>query len=147
MSVRVYSEINLHITWHTKNSLPMIDSKMQADLFAFLKNKIVETRGAYFHAIGGIETHGHIGCSVKPSVHIDEWVGQLKGASSFEMGKGLQWQAGYGIVSFGTKDLKWVVDYVRDQREHHSRGTIFDRLERIERLSDDEWDFSLEVSP
>ena len=147
MSVRVYSEINLHITWHTKNSLPMIDSKMQADLFAFLKNKIVETRGAYFHAIGGIETHVHIGCSVKPSVHIDEWVGQLKGASSFEMGKGLQWQAGYGIVSFGTKDLKWVVDYVRDQREHHSRGTIFDRLERIERLSDDEWDFSLEVSP
>lgn len=125
----------------------MIDSKMQADLFAFLKNKIVETRGAYFHAIGGIETHVHIGCSVKPSVHIDEWVGQLKGASSFEMGKGLQWQAGYGIVSFGTKDLKWVVDYVRDQREHHSRGTIFDRLERIERLSDDEWDFSLEVSP
>ena len=147
MSVRVYSEINLHITWHTKNSLPMIDSKMQADLFAFLKNKIVETRGAYFHAIGGIETHVHIGCSVKPSVHIDEWVGQLKGASSFEMGKGLQWQAGYGIVSFGTKDLKWVVDYVRDQREHHSRGTIFDRLERIERLSDDEWDFSPEVSP
>ena len=125
----------------------MIDSKMQADLFAFLKNKIVETRGAYFHAIGGIETHVHIGCSVKPSVHIDEWVGQVKGASSFEMGKGLQWQAGYGIVSFGTKDLKWVVDYVRDQREHHSRGTIFDRLERIERLSDDEWDFSLEVSP
>lgn len=125
----------------------MIDSKMQADLFAFLKNKIVETRGAYFHAIGGIETHVHIGCSVKPSVHIDEWVGQLKGASSFEMGKGLQWQAGYGIVSFGTKDLKWVVDYVRDQREHHSRGTIFDRLERIERLSDDEWDFSPEVSP
>lgn len=125
----------------------MIDSKMQADLFAFLKNKIVETRGAYFHLIGGIETHVHIGCSVKPSVHIDEWVGQLKGASSFEMGKGLQWQAGYGIVSFGTKDLKWVVDYVRDQREHHSRGTIFDRLERIERLSDDEWDFSLEVSP
>ena len=147
MSVRVYSEINLHITWHTKNSLPMIDSKMRADLFAFFKNKIVETRGAYFHAIGGIETHVHIGCSVKPSVHIDEWVGQLKGASSFEMGKGLQWQAGYGIVSFGTKDLKWVVDYVRDQREHHSRGTIFDRLERIERLSDDKWDFSPEVSP
>ena len=63
------------------------------------------------------------------------------------MGKGLQWQAGFGIVSFGTKDLKWVIDYVHNQREHHSRGTIFDRLERIEQSSDDKWDFSPEVSP
>ena len=86
------------------------------------KNKIVETRGAYFHAIGGIETNARIACSVKPSVHMDEWVGQLKGASSFEMGKGLQWQAGYGIVSFGTKDLKSVVDYVRNPRTPFERN-------------------------
>ena len=78
MSVRVYSEINVHITWHTKNSLRLIDTKMQADLFAFLKNKVIETRGAYFHAIGGIETHVHLAASVKPSVHLDEWIGQLK---------------------------------------------------------------------
>jgi putative transposase len=141
MSVRVYSEINLHITWHTKNSLRLIDPKIQADLFAFLKNKVIETRGAYFHAIGGIETHLHLVSSVKPSIHLDEWIGQLKGASSFEMGKGLQWQAGYGIVTFGIKDLKWVVDYVHNQREHHSKGTFVDRLERVEPLSDDEWQF------
>ncbi|HYJ91186.1 MAG TPA: transposase [Pyrinomonadaceae bacterium] len=102
----------------------------------------MKTPGAYFHAIGGIETHVHVACSVKPSIHLDEWIGQLKGASSFEMGKVLQWQAGYGIVTFGTKDLKWVVDYVRNQREHHSQGTCYDRLERVEQLPDDEWHFS-----
>ncbi|MFT3746015.1 MAG: transposase [Pyrinomonadaceae bacterium] len=136
MSIRVYSEINLHVTWHTKNSLPMITGAMQPELFAFLKNKIVETRGAYFHPIGGIETHLHIAFSVKPSIHLDEWIGQLKGASSFEMGKGLQWQAGYGIVSFGTKDLPWVVRYIHGQREHHTKGTIQDRLERCEEPDD-----------
>ena len=134
MSIRLYSEINLHITWHTKNSLPMITAELQPTLYAFLKNKIVETNGAYFHAIGGIETHVHIACSVKPSIHLDEWVGQLKGGSSFEMGKGIQWQAGYGIVSFGTKDLKWVVDYIHNQREHHSQGTIHERLERTDEI-------------
>ncbi len=137
MSIRVYSEINLHLTWHTKNDMPLITPAMQPELYAFLKDKIVETRGAYFHAIGGIETHVHIGFSVKPSIHLDEWIGQLKGGSSFEMGKGLQWQAGYGIVSFGTRDLEWVVKYIHNQREHHSNGTIHDRLERCE-VSDDE---------
>ena len=139
MSVRVYSEINLHITWHTKRSLPSIGTDLQPTLYRFLKNKIVETRGAYFHAIGGIETHVHVVCSVKPSVHIDEWIGRLKGASSFEMGKDLQWQAGYGIVSFGTRDLKWVVDYVHNQRQHHAAGTLHDRLERTDEI--EEWSF------
>lgn len=47
----------------------------------------------------------------------------------------LQWQAGYGVVSFGTKDLEWVKAYVRNQKEHHARGTVQERLERI--LSDE----------
>ncbi len=45
--------------------------------------------------------------------------------------KALEWQAGYGVVSFGTGDLPWVRDYVRNQREHHARGKVEDRLERI----------------
>jgi putative transposase len=43
----------------------------------------------------------------------------------------LQWQAGYGVVSFGTKDLDWVKAYIQNQREHHAQGTAQDRLERI----------------
>ena len=131
MSVRVYSEIGLHIRWHTKDSLPLITAAMRPELYAYLKNKIVETRGAHFHAIGGIETHVHLAVSVEPSLHLDEWIGKLKGGSSFAMGKMLQWQHGYGIVSFGTKDLEWVVRYIHNQQQHHSGGTAVERLERI----------------
>ena len=41
------------------------------------------------------------------------------------------WQTGYGVVSFGTRDLQWVKDYVKNQRDHHARGRFVDRLERI----------------
>lgn len=40
-------------------------------------------------------------------------------------------QRGYGIVTFGTKDLQWVVDYINNQKEHHRRSTIQERLERF----------------
>ncbi len=132
MSRRIYSEINLHITWHTKDSIRFINDRIEVDLHKFLKNRVIETPGAYFHAVGGIDEHVHIAASVKPTLGLDQWIGQLKGASSHEFGKALQWQSGYGIVSFGTKDLKWVVDYVLNQKEHHRRGRIYDRLERIE---------------
>ena len=72
------------------------------------------------------------------------WIGKLKGGTSYDvnqqMGKRqkvLQWQAGYGVVSFGTGDLEWVRKYLRDPREHHGRGTAQDRLERITRYDDE----------
>jgi hypothetical protein len=68
-----------------------------------------------------------------------DFIGRLKGASSHEVNqklghKALEWQAGYGVVSFGTRDLPWVKDYVRNQRERHARGKVDDRLERITAL-------------
>jgi putative transposase len=138
MSRNYYSEINLHLTWHTKGSLPLLTPQVEPYVHRFLRQYLVNMPGAYVHEVGGIETHVHVVVSVAPTVPVSDLVGKLKGASSHEtnkqFGRGrkvLEWQAGYGVVSFGTKDLEWVVAYVRNQREHRARGTVHDRLERI----------------
>jgi len=138
MSETVYSEINFHITWHTKASLPMITPKIEDRLYRYLTHKIIETPGAYLHAIGGTETHVHIAASVEPNLLVSDWVGQLKGSSSHYINhevqpKALEWQRGYGIVTFGSRDKEWVVAYVKNQKEHHSKGTVHNRLEMIYR--------------
>ena len=76
---------------------------------------------------------------------ISEFIGRLKGASAHEVNaklgggrKLLEWQAGYGVVSFGSKDLEWVKQYVANQRQHHARGTVHERLERITALEEAE---------
>ena len=68
-------------------------------------------------------------------LRLSDFIGKLKGASSYNINqlsnhKSLQWQRGYGIVSFGTKDLRWVVEYISNQKEHHKKGEIYDRLEK-----------------
>jgi putative transposase len=135
MSDSVYSESHFHITWHTKDSLPLINSRIEKALYSYLEHKIIETPGAILHAIGGIETHVHLAASLHPSIHVSDWIGKLKGSSSYYINhkvspKALQWQRGYGIVTFGTKDLPWVVRYVRNQKDHHKNGSVHDRLER-----------------
>jgi hypothetical protein len=35
------------------------------------------------------------------------------------------------VVSFGTRDLEWVKDYVRNQKERHARRQTVERLEWI----------------
>lgn len=73
--------------------------------------------------------------SIPPTLAIADWIGKLKGASSHYVNhelanrKLLDWQTGYGVMSFGTKDLEWVVNYVRNQKQYHADNTIVNRLE------------------
>lgn len=140
MSDSVYSEINFHIVWHTKSNLPLIKPEIETKLYSFLKHKIIETPDVYFHAIGGTENHVHLAISVPPNLLMSDFIGKLKGGSSHHINqtsnhKLLQWQRGYGIISFGTKDLQWVISYVLNQKEHHRKDEIYKRLERTEEES------------
>ncbi|HVF29654.1 MAG TPA: hypothetical protein VNA22_01740 [Pyrinomonadaceae bacterium] len=68
MSKRSYAEINLHMTWHTKDSFPFITQKLQPELYGFIKNRIVLDKQAYFHAIGGLRiTFTWVRRSFRPS--------------------------------------------------------------------------------
>jgi len=141
MGRNYYSEINLHLTWHTKDSLPLLTQRWEPLVHRYLQQKIIHEPGAFVHEIGGTETHVHIAVTVPPTLLVSDFVGRLKGASSHEVneqaglqGKLLQWQSGYGVVSFGTRDLEWVKEHIRNQREHHTCGRVYDRLERIDQL-------------
>jgi len=108
-----------------------------------LREKAAGLGDVQIHEIGGIETHVHLAISIEPTVTISELVGALKGFASHEVNrrlgmasKVLEWQTGYGVVSFGAKDLPWVVAYIQNQREHHTRGNSYDRLERNTRFDD-----------
>ena len=136
MSKRSYSEINLHFVWHVKASMPIITPEIEPRLYRYIRTYALQTKGLIFHEIGGTETHVHIAVTIPPALLISDWIGKIKGASShyvnheLENRKLLDWQTGYGVVSFGTRDLKWVVNYIRNQKEHHKKGSTIERLEK-----------------
>jgi len=74
-------------------------------------------------------------------VTISDMVSELKGGSSFDVNererhKALEWQRGYGVVSFGKQNLDWVLDYIRGQRAHHAAGSVHERLEAHDEIED-----------
>ncbi|MEI7835699.1 MAG: IS200/IS605 family transposase [Planctomycetota bacterium] len=138
MSAHAYSEINFHINWHVKDNNPVLRDEVEIQLQRFIRGKVLETSGMRFHEVGGTNDHVHLVVSAPPTLTPSEWIGQIKGATSHFINhqianqKTLEWKTGYGIVSFGTRDLPWVLEYVRTQRRHHARGTSQERLERID---------------
>lgn len=77
----------------------MIRGPVEERLYHFLTHKILETPGTILHAIGGVEDHIHIVVSMQPNVLVSDWVGKLKGSSSYYINheiqrKSLEWQRG-----------------------------------------------------
>jgi len=142
MSLKAYSEINLHITWHVKDNNPVLRDEIEQQLHRFLKGKAAQSSGVAVKGVGGTDDHIHLVVSIPPTLQLSVWIGELKGSASHYINHEianrqlLHWQTGYGVVSFGSKDLQWVLDYVRNQRAHHSSGNTQDRLERIEAIEE-----------
>jgi putative transposase len=140
MPRNVYWELFYHLVWRTKESQPQITERIEPDLYKYLTHRALATPDVIVHKVGGIEDHVHMAVSLPPTVEIAKWVGDLKGAASHHVNHGpaghqaLSWQAGYGVVSFGKRDLPWVADYIARQREHHAAGRAVDRLERITQI-------------
>jgi putative transposase len=143
MPRNVYCEINLHLIWHTKANAPVLVDPVESRCHKFLTHQCLQVSGVRVHAVGGTSDHVHLAASIPPTLTISEWIGRLKGACAHHINheicnrKVLEWQDGYGVVSFGAKDLPWVVQYVRNQKEHHAANRAFDRLERIDRPEQD----------
>jgi putative transposase len=136
MSGHVFHEVFLHLNWHTKESRPLLTQPLDEEVHEFLRERCRKAGGVFVHGIGGIETHVHLAINIEPHVCISDLVGDLKGACSFDINKRkgikrLEWQRGFGVVSFGKKQLPWVLAYIANQKEHHANEKTQARLERV----------------
>jgi putative transposase len=134
-----YSEIHLHVIWRTKNSERLLVAEVEVEAHAAIRRKAQEHRGVIVRALNGIEDHVHLAVTIPPTLLISEFIGQVKGASSHAVnGRGFvgrpyfAWQSGYGVLSFSTKGMGWVVKYIDNQKAHHANSTTVALLERTE---------------
>jgi len=81
--------------------------------------------------------HVHVVTSIPPTRCVAEIVKQLKGASSRAVhvgasaGSAFRWQEGYGALTLGGASLARVIEYVRQQPDHHAGGTILAAYEAV----------------
>lgn len=134
MTCHVFHEVFIHLNWHTKGDCPALRGQVEELAYTFLRSKTERIKGARLHVLGGTDTHVHLAVQIEPFLCISDLVQELKGASSHEVNrrighKVLEWQRGYGAVSFGRRNLPWIRDYIGQQREHHAADQVQQRLE------------------
>lgn len=130
-----------HFVWGTKDRKPCITPDIEQIMYGYLCGKIAN-QDATVYAVGGYLDHIHVVASVRPKVAPSNFVHRIKGSTSHHInrlirphGQPLYFQGGYGVHSLSGKQLAGVVDYVRNQKQHHEKNDLIALLERWE--SDD----------
>ena len=131
-----YWRLFYHIVWGTKNRLALIDPTWEKDLHGYIRGKATAL-GCFPHAIGGMSDHIHVAISIPPKLPVAMLIGQLKGASSHRVNKmytdgSFMWQTEYGVFSFSERSLHAIVDYINNQRKHHSENTLNVAMENVD---------------
>ena len=88
----------------------------------------------------------HILARMNRTISLAEWVKELKRASTVWMQKEwpefatFHWQAGYAAFSVSQSNTDAVVEYVRDQAEHHRTKTFQDEFRALLKKHGVAWD-------
>ena len=134
-----YYRLFYHYVWATKGRLPLITEANRDMIFRVVTAKVNELRGIV-HAVNAMPDHLHLVATVRPSVALSDFIGQVKGSASHAVNEeaarnpqwpGFAWQEEYGVVSVTESHLPIVVRYVQNQPQHHAQNTLCPRLERM----------------
>jgi putative transposase len=124
-----YWKLFYHIVWSTKHRLPLIEPAWEDDLYGYMWGKATALQ-CIPHVINGTTDHTHVVISIPPKLCVATVIGQLKGASShranqlFVSNRAFAWQEEYGVFSFSEKSLSTIVEYVKNQKQHHADSSI-----------------------
>lgn len=131
-----YKQIYYQIVFGTKHRKPTIAEEHCEELYKYIWG-IIKNNKCKLYRINGIEDHIHIFSDLHPTVALADYVKDIKVASSIwmkENGKFPEfegWQDGYGAFTYSLKEKDMIINYVKNQKEHHKRETFYDEYKRL----------------
>lgn len=140
-----YSNLFYHVVFSTKSRRDLIDQNIESRVWAYIGG-IARKHEMLAVQVGGIENHIHVLILARPKFAPSQIVQWLKGESSrwihetFPEKKSFEWQDGYGIFSVSKSNVPEVVEYIKNQREHHKKQSFEDEYISMLKLNGIDYD-------
>jgi REP element-mobilizing transposase RayT len=131
-----YRQLLYHLVFRTKDSSPTIKQDNVDQLYAYISG-IIKNKNSHLYRINGIDNHLHIITDVHPSFALADFMREVKASSSLWMKNSglfpafIGWAEGYGSFTCSYLDLGRLIDYVKNQREHHRKKSFEDEYKSL----------------
>ena len=123
------AKIYVHLIFSTKNREPLLDREIQIELASYLGGAL-NNLDCQPIEIGGAKDHADVLCCLSKNLSVSKLIEEIKsGSSKWVKTKGshfaqFHWQNGYGAFSVSQSHLNAVIQYIRQQEEHHRKVTF-----------------------
>ena len=118
--------VNLHMIWSTKNRRRLIDPQWADRLYAFM-GSIARAKNAKLIEVNSEPDHVHLYVSMPSTIKIADMINAFKANSTrwvhqnFSERRLFSWQEGYAAFSVGHSEERAVMEYIRNEQEHHRK--------------------------
>jgi putative transposase len=134
--VSTFTQIYYHIVFATKERRPVLKAECRQELFRYTWG-IIRNKQCHLYRINGVEDHLHILTSLHPSVTLANLVKDIKLATNGwikekQLFPGfVGWQEGYGAFTCSHAAKDRLIEYIKNQEEHHRRQTFRDEFREM----------------
>ncbi|MCO5242105.1 MAG: IS200/IS605 family transposase [Chitinophagaceae bacterium] len=131
-----YRQIFYHLIFGTKHRKATIAEENCEQLYKYIWG-VVRNKRCKLYRINGAEDHIHILSDLHPSISLANYIKDIKIASNGWMKEnGLfpgfeEWQDGYGAFTCSIKEKDTIINYIKNQKEHHKKETFRDEFRRL----------------
>jgi len=116
--------------------MPTIKQDHANEIYAYISG-IIRHKDSHLYRINGVENHLHILTDMHPSIAPADFIRDIKVSSSlwiknsgfFSAFKG--WSVGYGSFTCSYKDMDRLINYIKNQQEHHRKITFEEELRML----------------
>ena len=128
-----FTQILYQIVFSTKNRERTLTPDGRSTLFGYITG-IHKAKGCHLYRLNGIEDHIHIATHVHPSVALASLVKDIKLATSDFIKKEALfrnfagWQDGYAAFTYSYKDKDALIEYIKNQEQHHKTLSFKEEL-------------------
>ena len=124
-----FSQIYIQYVFAVKGRQNFIGKKFEEEVYKYISG-IVTGKEQKSLAVNGMPDHVHVLVGLKPAMRISDLIRDVKNNSSnFINERGwlkqkFSWQDGYGAFSYSESNYSKVIDYIKNQKQHHAKRTF-----------------------
>jgi REP element-mobilizing transposase RayT len=126
-----YTQIHIQFVFAVKYRDGIIHSSFQGELYQYISG-ILKPHNHKLLAINGMPDHIHIFIGMRPTQSISDLMQDIKRSSSKWinekqfLNRKFEWQEGYGAFSYSKSHVNSVINYIKNQEEHHKKESFRD---------------------
>ena len=124
-----FSQIYVQYVFAVKGRENSILPPFQSELYKYISG-IITNKGQKALAVNGMSDHVHVLVGLKPSMRISDLIRDIKNNSTNFINENkflrnkFSWQEGYGAFSYSQSGFGKVIEYIKNQKEHHKKKTF-----------------------